>query len=125
DGFAGDAPVEGSEQVVANWERIKAVEKGRESVFDGVPRHLPALARALKVMRKTEGLGLDVHEMIGASSEAVSVDLPVDEVRVGELLQSIVELAHRHDVDPEAALRRAADGLEARVRQIEGDAGAS
>ena len=33
-----------SEEVLANWEQIKKAEKGRESIMDGIPKALPALA---------------------------------------------------------------------------------
>ena len=38
--------------VVANWEEIKKAEKGRQSVTDGIPAALPALALAAKLARK-------------------------------------------------------------------------
>ena len=41
-------------------EQIKQAEKGRASVFDGIPSELPALLHALKVQKKAAGLGLDV-----------------------------------------------------------------
>src|SRR4029077_1448629 len=46
----GDVAVSGAAEVVVNWERLKASEKGaRLSVLDGVPVSLPALAYALGV----------------------------------------------------------------------------
>ena len=55
----GDVEVSGADDVVANWEQLKKAEKGRESVFDGIPAALPALLFALKVQKKAATLGLD------------------------------------------------------------------
>ena len=46
----GDADAATAEHVEANWDRIKAAEKGRTSVLDGIPPGLPALALAEKLL---------------------------------------------------------------------------
>src|SRR5512137_2858809 len=53
----GEAKVKDVDQVWANWEKIKRAEKAgtrhaRPSVFDGIPKHLPALLRAAKLVKK-------------------------------------------------------------------------
>jgi uncharacterized protein YabN with tetrapyrrole methylase and pyrophosphatase domain len=53
----GDVKVKNVEQVWANWEQIKRAEKKgtkheRPSAFDGIPKHLPALLRAEKLVKK-------------------------------------------------------------------------
>lgn len=53
----GDLDVKEVEQVLTNWEQIKRAEKHgtrhqRDSALDGIPRHLPALARAEKLVKK-------------------------------------------------------------------------
>ena len=53
----GDVKVKDVDEVWSNWERIKHAEKhgtkhARPSALDGIPRHLPALARAEKLMKK-------------------------------------------------------------------------
>jgi len=53
----GDLKVKNVEEVWANWEKIKSAEKdgtrhARPSALDGVPRHLPALMRAEKLIKK-------------------------------------------------------------------------
>jgi len=56
----GDTAVSGADEVVVNWERLKAREKGeRLSVLEGVPRSLPALAFALGVQKRPARLGFD------------------------------------------------------------------
>jgi MazG family protein len=53
----GDTKVRDVEQVWTNWEKIKRAEKhgtrhARPSALDGIPKHLPALLRAEKLMKK-------------------------------------------------------------------------
>jgi uncharacterized protein YabN with tetrapyrrole methylase and pyrophosphatase domain len=53
----GKTKVKSVEEVWANWEKIKHAEKhgtrhARHSVLDGIPRHLPALLRAEKLVKK-------------------------------------------------------------------------
>ena len=53
----GDVKVKNVEEVWANWEKIKKAEKhgtrhARASALDGIPKHLPALMRAEKLMKK-------------------------------------------------------------------------
>jgi uncharacterized protein YabN with tetrapyrrole methylase and pyrophosphatase domain len=53
----GDTKVRNVEQVWTNWEKIKRAEKhgtrhARPSALDGIPKHLPALLRAEKLMKK-------------------------------------------------------------------------
>jgi len=59
----GDVTVRDVDQVWANWEQIKRAEKQgtrheRPSVFDGIPRHLPGLLRAEKLVKKARKAGL-------------------------------------------------------------------
>jgi uncharacterized protein YabN with tetrapyrrole methylase and pyrophosphatase domain len=58
----GDAKAKTVEAVWAQWERIKKAEKqgtkhNRSSVLDGIPRHLPALLRAEKLVKKARKAG--------------------------------------------------------------------
>lgn len=53
----GDVKVKDVDEVWANWEKIKAAEKhgtrhARDSALDGIPRNLPALMRAEKLVKK-------------------------------------------------------------------------
>jgi XTP/dITP diphosphohydrolase len=111
--FAG-AAVDTARDVEANWEALKAAEKGRTSATDGVPLAQPALALASALVGRTAKAGLDV-EVPGV------VETPdlVDENSIGELLMAVVALARRHGVDPEAALRAAAREYRRRVLEAE------
>ncbi|MEZ5140244.1 MAG: MazG nucleotide pyrophosphohydrolase domain-containing protein [Acidimicrobiales bacterium] len=108
----GLVEVDGADDVVANWEEIKKAEKGRASIFDGLPADLPALLYALKVAKKAASLGVD--------PPAAAPDAPL-----GERLLALVAAARAADadVDPEAELRAAAAALRDRARAIEAAGG--
>ncbi len=76
-----------------NWEAVKATERQRTGRFDGIPRELPALSRAAKV--------LDRLDAAGASLPAPDPD------DVGDRLLALVAEARALGVDPEQALRDA------------------
>ena len=59
----GKTKVKNVDEVWANWEKIKHAEKhgtkhARHSAFDGIPKHLPALLRAEKLVKKARKAGL-------------------------------------------------------------------
>ena len=123
----GDVEAHDAAAVVANWEQIKKVEKGRESVFDGVPDAIPALLYALKVQKKAASLadgGLDVAASATAPlpDEALAeAHQRTDEDTVGALLFAVVDQARLAGVDPETALRAAAVRYRDAVRRAELD----
>jgi MazG family protein len=103
----GDVTAGSAEELASEWESMKREEKGRVSVFDGIPASLPALLYAAKVLRKAATLGVDVER-------AGEVD------DVGAALLAVVAAAQAGDIDPEAALRAAADGVRATAEAVEG-----
>jgi XTP/dITP diphosphohydrolase len=111
----GDVVAETAEHVERNWEELKAAEKGeRESVVDGIPLGQPALSLAGKVISRTRRGGLDVP-VPGVIAEPDHVDADT----VGELLLAVTDLAARHGVDAETALRAATLRHRARIRATE------
>src|SRR5271155_2089666 len=59
----GNTKVKNVDEVWANWEKIKRAEKAgtkgeRKSAFDGIPKHLPALLRAEKLLKKARKVKL-------------------------------------------------------------------
>jgi tetrapyrrole methylase family protein/MazG family protein len=62
----GDVEARTAGQVMRNWEQIKQAEKGRESVMDGIPGHLPSLLYAHKAQRKAASVGFDWDSVEGA-----------------------------------------------------------
>ncbi|HEV3225405.1 MAG TPA: MazG family protein [Acidimicrobiales bacterium] len=106
--FAG-VEADDASTVMRNWEQIKMAEKGRDSIFDGIPSSLPSLLYAHKVVRKAQTLGVDV-----------ALPTPVPAAGdIGAALLAVVAAARALDVDPEAALRAATAQLRDRGRATE------
>jgi len=124
----GDVEAETADDVMANWEALKRDEKGRESVLDGVPAALPALAKSLELQSRAASVGFDwpdlegvlakVHEEIAEVLDAIG-DADALQSEVGDLLFSAVNLARHLSVDPEMALRGAAARFDRRFRVVE------
>jgi XTP/dITP diphosphohydrolase len=109
--FAG-ASVDGVEDIIDNWERIKKSEKSRDSVLEGIALSQPALALAAKILQRAARAGLAVPLPAGSD--------------LGTTLLRLVADARAAGLDPEAALRQAALAYAAAVRDAEADsAGAS
>ena len=122
----GDVEADTAAHVLANWERLKKDEKGRESLLDGVPKSLPSLARAHQLQQRASGVGFDwptIDGVVAKVREELDETLADDADRVheiGDLLFSVVNLARHFAVDPEQALRAAADRFDRRFRVVEG-----
>ncbi len=101
------------DEVMKNWDAHKKREKpGRTSILDGVPKQLPALARANKVIGKAEKAGI----LNPLSQPAVSITSEED---LGRLLLAVVASARSLKLDPERALREATRNLEQEIRESE------
>jgi XTP/dITP diphosphohydrolase len=111
--FAG-AQANTAGDVEANWEALKAAEKGRTSAADGVPLAQPALALAAALVGRAAKAGLDVS--VPGVIEAPEV---VDQESIGDLLMAVVALARDAKVDPEGALRAAARRYRTAVHEAE------
>jgi MazG family protein len=110
----GDVEVEGAADVLRNWDQIKRGEQGREEgIFGDVPETLPSTLYARKLMRRASSAGHDwpgpAHEHLRAALDRLDDDESFD--RVGDLLLAAVALARELKVDPELALRAAADRM--------------
>jgi tetrapyrrole methylase family protein/MazG family protein len=124
----GDVEAETAERVLANWDRLKQEEKGRESLLDGVAPSLPALARAWQLQTRAAGVGFDWPDLEGviAKVDEEMAELLADRDdparaahELGDLLFSVVNLARRLSIDPEQALRAASDRFDRRFRAVE------
>lgn len=96
--------------VEANWETIKAAEKRRTSVLEGIPMDLPALALADKVLGRAAKL---------IPADSVPPQPTTDTERFGRQLLDLVRQARELDVDPEQALRGAVRSLADQIRTAE------
>ncbi len=104
----GDTKVSSSDEVLANWEKIKNAEKGRTEFDQGVPVGQPALSLAAKLILRAQKNDLPVPETsapIFSERENSNSD---KESALGDALMSLISWAIAEDIDPEAALRRAA-----------------
>ncbi len=90
--------------ITRTWEEIKREEKGRDSVLDGIPKALPSLLYAHKVLSKAERIGSPVPD----PADPALVD---PEGELGSALLALVAHARREGIDAESALRRATDRL--------------
>jgi MazG family protein len=131
----GDAEVADAAEVLRNWDAIKATEPGREQgVFGEVPENLPALLYARKLQRRAATAGLHPHggadRSGGAPADAASTNTEGGDAEaqafaardrecfreIGERLFALVDEARVAKVDPELALRAAAQRF---AQQIE------
>lgn len=116
-----------ADEVRASWESIKAAEKPRASVLDGIALTLPALTRAEKLAARAARKGFDwpdasgprakIDEELAEFEQATSADHRKEEM--GDLLFAVANLARKHGIDPEDALRGANRKFETRFREIE------
>lgn len=124
----GENRLPDSDAVLKQWDQIKREEKiERRSALDGVPAHLPALARAQKVQSKAARVGFDwpdaagaltkVHEELREVAAAAAAEL---EVEVGDLLFAVVNYARKRKVDAEQALISATRKFSDRFHAVEG-----
>lgn len=122
----GEVIVSGAEDVLVNWERIKAEEKGRKALEDDIPASLPALARAAKVQRRAGGWGFEwrsVDSALAALREEVAeledhTDADNAEEEIGDVLFATVSVARKLGVDAESALRRTIRGFAERYERF-------
>ncbi|GAC1324355.1 MAG: nucleoside triphosphate pyrophosphohydrolase [Thermoleophilaceae bacterium] len=120
----GEVEVEDAAEVLRNWDEIKRSEPGREpGVFGEVPSNLPGPLYARKLLRRaeSEGRGWPASgDALSALAGAVSSLEPGgDEGRrfaaVGDMLFAAVAAARELGVDPELALRSAAERFKEEV----------
>jgi XTP/dITP diphosphohydrolase len=104
-----DLQVSGTDEIIENWEAIKAREKGRTSAIDGIAMSQPALPLVSKIIYRAEKydvvLKLKLHSKEVATEESV-----------GNALAAIIAWAHENGIDPENALRAKAREM---IREIE------
>ena len=127
----GTAAVEGTDDVLKNWEELKLKEKdGNKTVLSGVPSALPALIKAFRVQEKTANVGFDwdspeevwnkVKEEIAEVETEIKNGNAVDvEKEFGDLLFSVVNVARKYGVNPENALEKTNQKFISRFNYVE------
>ena len=124
-------------QVKQQWEEIKAKERkdageGEKTLLSGVPRSMPSLLRAYELSTRAAQVGFDwvktddvidkAEEEIRELREAVAQDggqSAAAEEEFGDLLFSLVNVARKLGIEPEAALRVATDKFQGRFDDVE------
>jgi MazG family protein len=130
----GEVEVDGSGEVLRNWEAIKQQEKADkgedQSVLAGVPRSLPALLRAYRVGQKASNAGFDWPDLAGPVEKIdeelaefretlESGDRSRQEEELGDLLFAIVNVARKLKIEPELALRGTIERFQSRFGAVE------
>ena len=116
----GAATAETAEEVEANWHALKAKEKGRESVTDGIPSALPALVHAGKVLSRSAALGDRLPELPAAATASTAMAGIDDEEGFGDLLVALVAEGRARGFDAETAVRVASRRRIVAIRGAEG-----
>ena len=114
----GTQKVNGTEEVLQNWEQLKLKEKGgNKTVLAGVPASLPALIKANRIQEKAANVGFDwetkeqvwdkvKEELAEVETEIKNTNKTNMEQEFGDLFFSIVNAARLYGVDPESALEK-------------------
>jgi tetrapyrrole methylase family protein/MazG family protein/ATP diphosphatase len=126
----GDMDAETADEVLRNWEKIKAQEKKGRGLLAGVPRSLPALVRAQRIGEKVQRVGFDWEDARGSrakvAEEVAELDKAIEagdadaiEEEMGDVLFALVNLSRHVKVDAEGALRRTIDKFTRRFAHVE------
>lgn len=127
--FGAESRDKSAAQQTADWEKIKAVERGGRTL-DGVAMGLPALTRAVKLQKRAARVGFDwpdisqvLDKMREEMTELVEARDHLTETEVteefGDLMFVMANLARHMNVDPEAALRATNTKFTRRFGRIE------
>lgn len=116
----GDQSAQSADQALIHWENMKQTEqqmkgKERQSILDGIPPGLPALAKAYKLQHKAAKVGFDwseltpiiekVKEELEELQSAIADQSKKEQLEeLGDLLFSVINVARYIKVDPEEAL---------------------
>ncbi len=121
----GDAEADSAAEVLRNWDAIKQTESGREpGIFGEVPENLPSPLYARKVQRRAASSGFDypgvegplqsVRDELAELERAEDADARFHEL--GDVLFAAVNVSRKLHIDPELALRAAAERFRSRVQ---------
>lgn len=119
-----------AEDQTRDWEKIKAQERGRQGVLDGVALGLPALTRAIKLQNRAARVGFDWPSTAEVIDKIVEEAQELNEARAiktetevfeefGDLLFVVANLARHLKIDAEAALRAANSKFTRRFGAVE------
>ena len=127
----GDITLKGSKNVLKQWETIKKSEKKeRKSILDGIPKYLPAMNTAYKLMEKAARVGFEyknvadsfdkIREEFNEAEEAFnSNDKEHLEEELGDLMMTIIDFARMNNINPDSALAKTNKKFIRRFQYIE------
>lgn len=134
----GDEKLERAEDVLDNWDTLKAnerkasgkIDKTKDSILDDVPVHFPALLEAVKLTKKAAKAGFDwpetsmVFDKLKEETDELHDAIEQNDreniaEEIGDLLFVVVNLARRFDIEPETALKKTNRKFRKRFRFIE------
>jgi tetrapyrrole methylase family protein/MazG family protein len=130
----GDVKVANADEVLTNWNAIKATEKSnenRKSRLDGIPKALPALMTALEVSKRAVKAGFEWPDVQGIFDKAVEefgelrheIENGGSKERIaselGDVLFTLVNVGRQLEIDAEESLRHQLTRFEGRFRFME------
>ena len=133
----GDTEVNGSEDVLRNWEQIKVGERQKKkedsSLLAGVPRGIPGLLRAYRIQERAGKVGFDwpkgdpapvlakVDEELSELKENINNNAEKEDIEeeLGDLLFAVTNLSRHLKADPEITLHKACVKFTERFRFVE------
>ena len=127
----GETKVEGTDEVLQNWEALKLKEKGgNKTVLSGVPVSLPALIKAERIQEKACNVGFDwerpeqawekFKEEIGEfEREVIKGDKTNMEKEMGDVFFSLVNVARLYKINAENALEKTNQKFISRFNYLE------
>lgn len=114
-----DLQVKDNDELLANWERLKASEKGRKSAVEGIAQSQPALSLITKLLYRAERNGIDLSTLlIRLESPSKNNDVPA-EIAIGDALVAAILAAVQHGIEPEDLLRSRAREISDEIKRIE------
>src|ERR1700752_5059247 len=100
----GHMSAKDADEVLRNWEKLKAKEKGDRGILAGVPRSMPALTRAQRIGEKVSRVGFDWADARGSQAKVAEEMAELDramqtgnataiEEEMGDVLFALVNLS--------------------------------
>lgn len=127
----GDLKLDGVDDVLTNWEKLKEKERGKKKddkgILDGVPASLPALNQAQEYQERAARVGFDwpeiddVLDKVREEIEEIKTAENPEQVKgeLGDLFFVLVNLSRWREVDAESALREANLKFKRRFAHVE------
>ncbi len=127
----GETVVENADEVLKNWDAIKKQEKDKPtSILEGVPKSMPALARAHEISKRAVRAGFEWPDFGGVLDKVREETLELEQAiqsgdqahikaELGDLLFTIVNIARWQKIDAEDSLRMMLDRFQSRFAFME------